>query len=162
MQIENSSNMIQRVQSIYLFLALITILLTFVFEFAKIKTPDGVYMYDIYGVYFEGKLLEQPNMNVFQLILGGITSVMTILTIGLFKSRNLQIKICRINFLLSVIFLVLVFVGEYEVINLAGEEAETTYLIGTFLPAATIAFLFLALRGIKKDEDLVKSLERLR
>ena len=36
------------------------------------------------------------------------------------------------------------------------------YNIGTFLPVAALPFVFLANRGIKKDEELVKSLDRLR
>ena len=37
-----------------------------------------------------------------------------------------------------------------------------TYHIGFFLLVSSFPFLFLANRSIKKDEDLVKSLDRLR
>ena len=41
-------------------------------------------------------------------------------------------------------------------------EAHVSYGIGAYLPVVAIAFLLLAFRGIKKDEDLVKSIDRLR
>jgi hypothetical protein len=36
------------------------------------------------------------------------------------------------------------------------------YGLGMYLPVIALAFTFLANRGIKKDEDLVKSVDRLR
>jgi len=42
------------------------------------------------------------------------------------------------------------------------ENLKAVYWIGFYLPVAAIAFQFLAMRGIKKDEALVKSVDRLR
>ena len=43
-----------------------------------------------------------------------------------------------------------------------GDELTTLHYIGFYLPIAAVSFQFLANRGIKKDEELVKSVERLR
>jgi len=39
---------------------------------------------------------------------------------------------------------------------------SATYLPGAFLPVLILIFLYLAARGIYKDEKLIKSLDRLR
>ena len=43
-----------------------------------------------------------------------------------------------------------------------GEGLTTLYSYGFYFPVAALAFQFLANRGIKKDEALVRSVERLR
>tara|TARA_B100000886_G_scaffold335217_1_gene291949 strand:+ start:57 stop:218 length:162 start_codon:yes stop_codon:yes gene_type:complete len=42
------------------------------------------------------------------------------------------------------------------------EILNEVYHVGFYMLISSIPFLFLANRGIKKDEDLVKSLDRLR
>jgi hypothetical protein len=44
----------------------------------------------------------------------------------------------------------------------SGEAAVSEKGIGMFIPIASIVFLVLANKAIKKDEDLVKSVDRLR
>ena len=45
-----------------------------------------------------------------------------------------------------------------------GSSAPVTgsYWIGSVLPIISLVFLIMAIRGIRKDEKLVKSLDRLR
>jgi ABC-type polysaccharide transport system permease subunit len=51
----------------------------------------------------------------------------------------------------------------YRSLNLSGETATVSEKgIGMFLPILTIVLLVLANKAIKKDEDLVKSVDRLR
>jgi hypothetical protein len=42
------------------------------------------------------------------------------------------------------------------------ENLKAVYWIGFYMPVAAIAFQFMANRGIKRDEALVKSVQRLR
>ena len=42
------------------------------------------------------------------------------------------------------------------------EVLNQVYHVGFYLLISSIPFLFLANRGVKKDDDLVKSLDRLR
>jgi len=46
--------------------------------------------------------------------------------------------------------------------KLYDDEVAILYHVGFYLPVVALAFLFLAIRGIKKDEALVKSLDRIR
>ena len=50
----------------------------------------------------------------------------------------------------------------YQSLNLSGETVVSEKGIGIFLPVVSIVFLALANKAIKKDEDLVKSVDRLR
>ena len=50
----------------------------------------------------------------------------------------------------------------YQSLNLSGETQVSEKGIGLILPIFSIVFLVLANKAIKKDEDLVKSVDRLR
>ena len=76
-----------------------------------------------------------------------------------FKNRKLQFVLGRINIILN-FFLLGVFV--YWSLSLPGEMNISEKGIGMFLPIISIVFLVLANKAIKKDEDLVKSVDRLR
>lgn len=65
----------------------------------------------------------------------------------------------RLNIILNLILLGL-FV--YRSLSISGETAVSEKGIGMFLPIVSIVFLALANKAIKKDEDLVKSVDRLR
>lgn len=137
--------MIQRIQTIYLILALIiTGVLPFLFP---LWTVDNGKDY----------LFMQKQIYV---ILFGLSTTLTVLSILSYKKRQNQFVIGRLNIILNLILLGL-FV--YRSLNLSGEAPEVSEKgIGMFLPIVAIVFLVLANKAIKKDEDLVKSVDRLR
>jgi len=65
----------------------------------------------------------------------------------------------RLNIILNFILLG-IFV--YQSLNLSGEINVSEKGIGILLPIFSIVCLVLANKAIKKDEDLVKSVDRLR
>ena len=77
----------------------------------------------------------------------------------MFKSRKSQFVMGRLNIILNFILLGL-FV--YRSLNLSGETTVSEKGIGILLPIFSIVFLVLANKAIKKDEELVKSVDRLR
>lgn len=50
----------------------------------------------------------------------------------------------------------------YRLLSLSGETTVSEKGVGMFLPIVSIVLLVLANKAIKKDEDLVKSVDRLR
>lgn len=80
-------------------------------------------------------------------------------TISLYMHRKNQFVINRLNIILN-LFLLGFFV--YRSLNLSGESNISEKGIGMLIPVFSIVFLVLANRAIKKDEDLVKSVDRLR
>ena len=90
----------------------------------------------------------------------GLSMTMSLLSILSFKKRQNQFVINRLNIIFNLILLGL-FV--YRSLNLSGETVLVSEKgIGMFLPIITIVMLVLANKAIKKDEDLVKSVDRLR
>ncbi|MDD5149185.1 MAG: DUF4293 domain-containing protein [Flavobacterium sp.] len=137
--------MLQRIQTIYLLLAfLATGILPFIFPLWTMN--DG-----------KEYLFMQ---NQIYVILFGLSTTLTLLSIISFKKRQNQFVIGRLNIVLNLILLGL-FV--YRSLNLSGETlAVSEKGIGMFLPIVAIVLLVLANKAIKKDEDLVKSVDRLR
>jgi hypothetical protein len=137
--------MIQRIQTIYLLLAfVITGVLPFVFPLWT--TSDG-----------KEFLFMQTRVYV---IIFGLSTTLTLISIISFKKRQNQFVIGRLNIVLNLILLGL-FV--YRSLNLSGATPTVSEKgIGMFLPILAIVLLVLANKAIKKDEDLVKSVDRLR
>jgi Domain of unknown function (DUF4293) len=137
--------MIQRIQTIYLLLAFVaTGILPFVFPLWTMNSKDYYFMQDqIYVIGF------------------GLSTTLTLLSIVSYKKRQNQFVIGRLNIILNLILLGL-FV--YRSLNLSGETAAVVSEkgIGMFLPILAIVLLVFANKAIKKDEDLVKSVDRLR
>ena len=135
--------MIQRIQSIYLLLATIASCgLIFVFS---LWTKDDVEVY------------AQDVMPAFVVFL--LSGLLSIITIFKYKNRKSQFMLGRLNIILN-LFLLGFFV--YRSLNLSGEIIVSEKGIGMLLPILSIVFLALANKAIKKDEDLVKSVDRLR
>lgn len=136
--------MIQRIQSIYLLITLIiTGVLPFVFPLWKL----------------EGGLPFYFMSNTIYTILFGLSTSLSLLSILAFKKRQNQFVMNRLNMILNLILLGL-FV--YRTLSISGEAVVSEKGIGMFLPIVAIFLLVLANRAIKKDEDLVKSVDRLR
>ena len=140
----NNLTMIQRIQSIYLILATITTAVL-PFLFCLWKANDGQ------AVYFMS--------TITYTILLGLSTSLSLLSLLSFKKRQNQFVMNRLNIILNLILLGL-FV--YRALNVSGETVVSEKGIGMFLPIVTILLLAIANRAIKKDEDLVKSVDRLR
>ncbi|MFV8364252.1 DUF4293 domain-containing protein [Flavobacterium sp. ZT3P35] len=137
--------MIQRIQTLYLLLAFVTTsILLFFIPLWILK--DGTEFYFMQS-------------QVYTIILG-LSTALTLLSVVSYKKRQNQFVVGRLNIILNLILLGL-FV--YRSLNLSGETpAVSEKGIGMFLPVLAIVFLVLANKAIKKDEDLVKSVDRLR
>ena len=137
--------MIQRIQTVYLLIALV-ILGALPFVFPLFTMSDGK----------EFRFINDS----FYTVLFGLSTTLTFISIMYFKKRQHQFVLNRLTIILNLILLGLFI---YRSLNLSGETlAVSEKGIGMFLPIVAIVFLALANRAIKKDEDLVKSADRLR
>ncbi len=136
--------MLQRIQTVYLLLAII-VSSGLIFVFNLWVTKDGVTFY------------AKDDLLYFCLFIG--SALLSVVSIFLFKIRKSQFMLGRLNIILNFILLGL-FV--YQSLSLSGETKVSEKGIGMLLPIFSIVFLALANKAIKKDEDLVKSVDRLR
>ncbi len=86
-------------------------------------------------------------------------AALALISIFLFRNRQNQFVLNRLNIILN-LFLLGFFV--YRSLSLSGETTVSEKGIGMLIPVFSIVCLVLANRAIKKDEDLVKSVDRLR
>ena len=136
--------MIQRIQSVYLLLT------------AGISA-GLIFVFHLWITNEDVKIFAMDELLYFGLFLG--SAVLSLLSIFMFKNRKLQFVLGRLNIILNVILLGF-FV--YQSLNVSGEALVSEKGIGIFLPILSIVLLVLANKAIKKDEDLVKSVDRLR
>jgi hypothetical protein len=143
--------MIQRIQTIYLFLAsVVSGGLIFVFNLWK-TLKEQIFVLDLFS-----KELFTFKVIPFMFI---TSSILSLVTIFLFKNRKLQFVIGRIIILINLFLLGLLI---YLSLTLPGETSVSEKGIGMFLPILVVLLIVLANKAIKKDEDLVKSVDRLR
>ena len=131
--------MIQRIQSIFL---LIAALLCVAFLFVPSLEINDLYLI--------------AKDNIVLAILTVLSAVISFADIFLFKNRVLQINVVKLNFL--IIFGLIGFAIYTELSD--GDFAPN--IIGAVLPILFLVFNALAIRFIKKDDKLVRSMDRLR
>ncbi len=135
--------MLQRIQTLWLFLASILTFLSLNFEFfSGVKTADNVFH------ALNGK------ENLIILVLTVANAVALLITIFLYKNRKLQLRIGLITLAISILIIVLYFM---QVKN----YSAGSYSLWSVFSFAVPVLLVMALRGIYKDA-LVKKLNRLR
>ena len=136
--------MIQRIQTVYLLIvALMAGILPFWLQLWSVA---------------EGKVIFAENELWVSLAFYG-SAVLAVVAIVLFRKRQNQFVTNRLNMILN---LCLLGFFVYRSLNLSGETEVLEKGIGMLIPVFSIVFLVLANRAIKKDEDLVKSVDRLR
>ncbi|OQP53728.1 DUF4293 family protein [Niastella populi] len=141
--------MIQRLQSVWLLLAAAAAFCSLKFSFYS-----GNMIAENQQKTF-ASLTAQSNLMLLILTAGvGITSIIAIF---LYKDRKMQLRLVLAALLVSIINLVLFFVETRKFVPNEG-AFDLTAIFAIFVPV----FLFFAIRGIRRDEKLVKSLDRLR
>src|SRR5687768_11459667 len=141
--------MIQRIQSIWLFLAAACAFISYLLTLFVGKLADNTERIFPMGE----KLL------LVVLLIG--TGLLALVTIFLYKNRKLQFRLCILGIFLSIgiIALEYFFVESFKKENLI---VSGTYQLGALLPIVMAVLFIFASRGIYRDEKLVKSVDRLR
>jgi len=135
--------MIQRIQSVYLFLVILV---------------------NLIAAFFLGESLDKSasfieNISVEYLAYFILISGLTLWTLLAFKNRGMQLKLGQFNLFLN--FVALGFLI-YWLLILPGEINFSEKGIGFIIPAISIVFILLAQKAIKRDDELVKSADRFR
>ena len=129
--------MLQRIQTVFMFLALLT---------------TGFYAY----LGFQMTIV--PDCRLY-LVGGSVASVLVLINIFMYANRSLQIKLNIVAILLLIILLGL---SIYQNGFLSGEKQFSEKDIRLFIPFISIVLLLIANKYIKRDERLVKSVDRIR
>lgn len=152
--------MIQRIQSAYLLLVVVLLGATMSMPLGMYVGADGsVSSFTAMGVDMVGMQRDNSCRGLFVIAL--LSAIIAFATIFLYKNRKLQIRLTVFN--------TVVIIGWYAVFVaflMAYNEqfASATFHCGTgaVLPLVAVILNLLAIRGIRKDERLVKAADRLR
>ena len=137
--------MIQRIQTFYLFIV------------AGISA-GLIFLVNLWVTIGEVVVFAKDDIVYFSMFIA--SAILALVAIFMFKNRKFQFVLGRLNIILNFILLGL-FV--YRSLSISGETSDVSEKgIGMLLPIFSIVFLVLANKAIKKDEDLVKSVDRLR
>ncbi len=161
--------MIQRIQTAFLLLAVISGILAFFF-------PIAVYFSEtVYSKFFLSGVIDlardpfgsEAVKNQFSfwftlplLIIQVVAILLAGYTIFQYKRRPFQIKMNRLNIFLNVMLVGAVFF--YSTMIEEKVAAKPDYGLAVVFPLIAIILLFLANFNIRKDEKLIRSADRLR
>ena len=146
--------MIQRIQSIYLFLAAAA-------GFGMLALPFATTASSVTTSSLFADASYNVNDNIGLLVLFAVAGAMALAAIFLFNKRSVQMKIAQFSIVANVVGLVLAIILFWQD-GLISSDVAVNDGVGAYLPFAFLLFGILALRAIGKDDKLVKSMDRLR
>ncbi|MBR3826310.1 MAG: DUF4293 domain-containing protein [Alistipes sp.] len=154
--------MIQRIQTLYLVVITSLMAITLFAPIATFTVATG----DVYTLSaFELSNGQQSQSTIWMGILLVLATVLPLVTIFLFKNRQLQLRLCGAEVVLLIG--AIVFVGIYywlsgaNALENVGVE-HRSFGWAAIMPLLSLVMAFLAARSIFKDEVLVRSLDRIR
>lgn len=160
--------MIQRIQTMFLLLVGISMFLFLILPSWIIVHPDSGEMYRLYSTLMIHQLpgTNTPGYLFYPYSISGGLAVISIIVafIEIFKYKNrlTQMKLGLLNSLLMVASLLLLVILSYLDQMKLIPGVQGVYQPGLFMPAAALIFNSLANRFIRKDEKLVRSVDRIR
>lgn len=165
--------MIQRIQTIYLLAAIVVHLLLFTLPVFKGSTSQGIKpSMQISGYISKTEVntvepahqeIVRAGMNTGIIVLNGLMALASLITIFLFRVREIQLRITRLLMFLACGLIGLLFYSAEQANSIFGVQGhEIIYGYGIWLPLVSLLLFLLAARAILADEKLVRSADRLR
>lgn len=177
--------MIQRKQSLFLFLAVCALAMSFMYPIASFDAmaPLGMPVSgqlnmvakdvpETMSQILNGEPVEMGQRGYVKtwplVVLTILSGAVAFASIFFYKNRMLQVRVVAVAFLLGVIDLFLIFIWAVDAFvdkatqAMACTEVHITYGVATWAIIAAVVLMFLAQRFIRKDEEKVRSADRLR
>jgi hypothetical protein len=162
---EDPELMIQRIQSIYLFLAAVAMGATAYFPLADaigINDSLVLYTYKVTSLVPDSypdfpSYFMWPMMGISAMVL-----LISFVSIFLFKNRGRQLNILRVAVILLIVMIALFFFYYTPELERVSGGIVGYGVPGAYLPVAAFIFFVLAYRGIVADIKLIRSADRLR
>ncbi|WP_448104781.1 DUF4293 domain-containing protein [Pedobacter panaciterrae] len=154
--------MIQRVQSIWLLLAALTLICLFFIPLITKSVNNTEYLLYLDGHQQSTKGVNDASTAVTPLgamIINGVAVLVCLICIFQFKNRAMQKRLIMINIVLIVVTAIL---SALNASLLPGGINGSSIHFGSSLFVLAIIFCLLSIRGIRKDEQLLRSADRLR
>ncbi len=151
--------MIQRIQTVYLALAVILLVLCCCMPLATFE-PAGMgkpsVMYSLVIISGAGEMTSFLPTALFVVVV--LAELVSIFAIMGYKNRRRQMKLCRLAAVLEILWLIGYAVAFFSV----GDGLTPRVCLAASFPVIAIILTVMAHVAIKKDDDLVRSADRLR
>jgi len=147
--------MIQRIQSLYLLISAALTSALFALPFAEIANDSAIYSFSSKGIVLDG-IVKQSGVWVSIVI--ALIVMLHLASIFAYKNRVLQKKVVLVG-MISLLGLFGLFFY-YSYFSFTG--AKISFQTGFIFPLIAIIVDYLAIRGINKDEALIRSIDRIR
>jgi hypothetical protein len=148
--------MLQRIQTLFLTIALVCVALP-LFDISLFTLKNGSFeirvdAYSVNGVNYTQKHYYWLMLVFILLFLG--------FTIFLYKNRKLQLKLGWASFIM--LFVLIGWIIVFIFFNSDYANAEKSLGFGLLSLIIALPLIYMGIRGIKKDQSLIDSLNRLR
>lgn len=157
--------MIQRIQTIWLLAASVTLFSLFIFPFVSFIDLVGLgRQISVTGVYSSvNNEIVKESGSIGLAIFTGAVALIPFVLIFLFKNRKQQIRFIYLELLLVVGLGMWMLSAANDSLGSISQKVDTNNIgVGFFLVPIAIILLGLAVRDIRKDEKLIRSADRLR
>ncbi|MCI4668446.1 MAG: DUF4293 domain-containing protein [Bacteroidia bacterium] len=167
--------MLQRIQSIFLLVAMLTNLSILILPVWTFMDKGQGYVETVNALSIQAQqpgedksmtAFDHPDtlkmvMHVSAMGLSIVSGILLLITIFMFNDRMRQKRMAYISVILTMLLLVcLVVLTNSGPSIIAGEMSTAAF--GFFMPVVSIMMIWLAINRIQKDEDLVNSVDRIR
>lgn len=159
--------MLQRIQTVFLSLVVLLMLLMLIFPLWTYQSEDMSITYMLTALYLEIKEGTAEATKIYFPYTFVATLAIAAATVGIieitkYKNRLLQMKLGALNSLLMAGAMGLALYFASDIMDEKQLTYGWSYGVGVFFPAAAMICNVLANRFIRKDEKLVRSVDRIR
>jgi peptidoglycan/LPS O-acetylase OafA/YrhL len=146
--------MLQRIQSLFLLFAAGLQSIQFLPQFGLLAAPPNPQ-----HAYLADGLINGRDLSALW-VLFGLGAAMSLVAIFMFKNRKQQVLVARLS-IITILFALLLTVYQVHFVQKLPVEGMTPSF-GLYAAVASAVLAMLAARAIRKDEKLVRSIDRLR
>lgn len=156
--------MIQRLQSITLLI--VSILMAAVI-FMPLWTKSGggqhVLLTSFNLSLMKASEVVEQTTSIYLAIIAGLSAILAFTVIFLYKNRMLQMRLTMLNSFFIIIFIAaVIYLEEFVMKDMLGSSASGVPSLGFWLPVIAVVLSQVSAHLIRKDENMVRSADRLR
>ncbi|MFO7723226.1 MAG: DUF4293 domain-containing protein [Bacteroidales bacterium] len=154
--------MFQRIQTLFLLLVPVVIIVMFFIPLASFESVDGSFALYLRGFVFpEGMEGTVSSTWLIMPALGVLLGIMAIVVSMMYKNRVIQLKANRFLLLINVLFIASIFYITDKV-TAGSSIIRHAYNMGAYLSLLPAILIYLSNGRIRRDEQKVRAADRLR
>lgn len=156
--------MLQRVQTIWLFFATVSLFSLFLFPCVQVlgNLQGSAKSIKVSGIYenINGQIVQTQGFTLLTIVTV-IVALLPFVAIFMYQNRKRQIVTCYVA-------LILILAHSFWLVQMVKKAIDPlvlemdNYGLGLILPSLSILLIILAIKGIRRDEKLIRSADRLR